>query len=291
MKNKWSKKENVYNKAIWKNNTFGSAQHNPKGAVLRTKQSHRAGYKLKQKYVSIIPSKQTIKSTAYQGEISNKVEVSKRRKINTPKKISKASFKEAYFNKNSIAQCGAHPSRASQRHGWHGVSSALPYGVQKAFSNYVLYYKKKAWYTDKAAPIPGGNFKIAPGFRRKDKVYKKTLGAYKLFKTYQTFNKKAISKQYRKRANRNFVCNNSMEFSILMHTDSLFNSSLSKSSLCNFKELFQPYFLNGKYTIKKNFVLYRRNKAFQKDGDFCSSLNSQPLFYFILFFSYFIIIK
>lgn len=279
MKNKWSKKENVYNKAIWKNNTFGSS----KGAVLfckakiSTKQSHRAGYKLKQKYVSIIPSKQTIKSTAYQGEISNKVEQSKRRKINTPKKISKASFKEAYFNKNSIAL-------PNQR---HGVSSALPYGMcsaqQKAFSNYVLYYKKKAWYTDKAAPIPGGNFKIAPGFRRKDKVYKKTLGAYKLFKTYQTFNKKAISKQYRKRANRNFVCNNSMEFSILMHTDSLFNSSLSKSSLCNFKELFQPYFLNGKYTIKKNFVLYRRNKAFQKDGDFCSCLNQQPLFYFILF--------
>jgi hypothetical protein len=36
-----------------------------------------------------------------------------------------------------------------------------------------------------------------------------------------------------------------------------------------------PYFLNGKYITKKNFVLYRKNKVLThrasglKDGDFC----------------------
>ena len=148
------------------------------------------------------------------------------------------------------------------------------------FRKYVLYFKKKAWYTDKAAPIPGGNPKLSTGFVRKQKFYKKIFRAYRLFKTYQTFNKKAMNKQYRKRATvRKAVCfakANSMEFSILMHMDSLFHSSMRKSSLIlNPQRVFGSYFLNGKYATKKNFVLYRRNKAYQKDGDFCSRLSSQ----------------
>jgi hypothetical protein len=54
-----------------------------------------------------------------------------------------------------------------------------------------------------------------------------------------------------------------MEFSILMHMDSLFHSSMRKSSfILNPGRVFGSYFLNGKYATKKSFVLYQRNKAF-----------------------------
>ncbi len=52
------------------------------------------------------------------------------------------------------------------------------------FKKYILYFKKKTWYTDKAAPIPGGNQKLSTGFVRKEKFYKKIFRAYRLFKTY-----------------------------------------------------------------------------------------------------------
>jgi hypothetical protein len=52
------------------------------------------------------------------------------------------------------------------------------------FKKYILYFKKKTWYTDKAAPIPGGNQKLSTGFVRKEKFYKKIFIAYILFKTY-----------------------------------------------------------------------------------------------------------
>lgn len=56
--------------------------------------------------------------------------------------------------------------------------------VSNNFKKYILYFKKKTWYTDKAAPIPGGNQKLSTGFVRKDKFYKKIFRAYRLFKTY-----------------------------------------------------------------------------------------------------------
>jgi hypothetical protein len=56
--------------------------------------------------------------------------------------------------------------------------------VSNNFKKYILYFKKKTWYTDKAAPIPGGNQKLSTGFVRKEKFYKKIFRAYRLFKTY-----------------------------------------------------------------------------------------------------------
>jgi hypothetical protein len=62
------------------------------------------------------------------------------------------------------------------------------------FKKYILYFKKKTWYTDKAAPIPGGNQKLSTGFVRKEKFYKKIFRAYRLFKTYMNLSKKRLKK-------------------------------------------------------------------------------------------------
>jgi hypothetical protein len=59
------------------------------------------------------------------------------------------------------------------------------------------------------------------------------------------------------------------EFASIMHMDSLFYCSMRKSCLrlCKTTEALpqvisrSPYFLNGKYVTKKNFVLYRTNKV------------------------------
>ena len=158
------------------------------------------------------------------------------------------------------------------------------------FKKYKLYLAKKNWIFEKAAPIPGGNRKLSIGFVKKHKkFYKNTLQAYKVFKRYQAFNKKAMNKQYRK---TNRV--HSKDFSAFMAMDSLFNSSMRKRAF-----LYKPgypsawaqpqpgpgrsparsissYFLNGKYVRKKNFVLYRSSKAVQKDGDFCIAAINWP---------------
>ena len=255
---------------LWKKRISPKAQQ-------RVKNTKRlSAYKIKGKYIPLISPKYNITSGAYQGEIRRKVEGSKRRKLQSPKKISLATFKQSYGSTNFIS---AYSNKVQKAFTTTGSRTSL---VQSNnYRKYVLYFKKKAWYTDKAAPIPGGNPKLSTGFARKQKFYKKIFRAYRLFKTYQTFNKKRLNKQYRKRVRPCFnlampVSANSMEFSILMHMDSLFHSSMRKSSfILNPQRVFGSCFLNGKYATKKGFVLYRRNKAFQKDGDFCSCLSSK----------------
>lgn len=188
--------------------------------------------------------------------------------------------KKQLLMKNSIylAETGRKVKQAKR-------SSAIISNTQRAknkaentnFKKYKLYFNKKNWIFEKAAPIPGGNQKLSTGFVKKHKkFYKNTFQAYKVFKTYQAFNKKAMNKQYRK-TNRDI--RNSMDFSALMLMDSLFNSSMRKrafqlkpgiaSRMPSQNRTISSYFLNGKYVRKKNFVLYRSSKAIQKDGDFC----------------------
>lgn len=206
------------------------------------------------------PSKQRIKNTAYQGEIGRKVELSKRRKIITP------------------------------IHEKPGQQAAN-------FKRYLQYFKKKTWYTDKAAPIPGGNQKVSTGFVRKNKFYKKIFRAYRLFKTYMSNNKKDLKKVCIKSMHNR----NNTDFSIIMHMDSIIYSTMRKSMVQSSPRYgyadgaqhwprhklapgrqakpleigISPYFLNGKYVTKKNFVLYRKNKIRTirayglKDGDIC----------------------
>lgn len=145
------------------------------------------------------------------------------------------------------------------------------HAVTNNFKKYKLYFKKKVWYMDKAAPIPGGNMKLSMGFVKKHKkMVANTLMAYKFLNRFLAiFNKKRSKKQYN-RTNRDI--RNSVDFSALMQMDSLFHSSMRKTALIlkpQDKNIACSYFLNGKYVIKKNFVLYRSIKAIQKDGDFC----------------------
>lgn len=236
-------------------------------------------------------SKQRIKNTAYQGEIGRKVELSKRRKIKTQKKISMGFVSNSYTNS---------PGGLNSRELNRGLRpSANTPKASNNFKKYILYFKKKTWYTDKAAPIPGGNQKLSTGFVRKEKFYKKIFRAYRLFKTYQNLSKKRLKKQCVKSSTNK----NQREFSTIMHMDSLFYCRMGKSRLkattatgatryATNRELSaglcppllrfadgpinrSPYFLNGKYITKKNFVLYRKNKVLThrasglKDGDFC----------------------
>lgn len=245
----------------------------------------------------VIKSAQVSKNTAYQGEIGRKLELSKRRKIQTPKKINLNTFKKQYRYKVDFAPTNFTVS--ALRFGKaKRTTKMLDGGQSNNFKKYGLYFKKKAWYRDKAAPIPGGNQKLSTGNLRKEKFYKKIFRAYRLFKTYQTFNKKGLNKACRKI----IVNKDSTDFSTLMHMDSQFYSSMQKSCIGAFgickavcfadtkgTDLLQaslqhmpergpfrlPYFLNGKYVTKKNFILYRKNKVLmhqallQKDGDFC----------------------
>ena len=236
-------------------------------------------------------SKQRIKNTAYQGEIGRKVELSKRRKIKRQKKISMGFVSNSYTNS---------PGGLSSRELSRGLRPSIHPLCGKAekrcanapkvsdnFKKYILYFKKKTWYTDKAAPIPGGNQKLSTGFVRKEKFYKKIFRAYRLFKTYQNLSKKRLKKQCVKSSRTK----DQREFSTIMHMDSLFYCRMGKSRLkattatgatryATNRELSvpinrSPYFLNGKYITKKNFVLYRKNKVLThrasglKDGDFC----------------------
>ena len=251
-------------------------------------------------------SKQSIKNTAYQGEIGRKVELSKRRKIQTLKKINQGFAKHSYAYSPGGLTTQSSPASVT-RLVEQGPALLRWQRLSNNFKKYILYFKKKTWYTDKAAPIPGGNQKLSTGFVRKEKFYKKIFRAYRLFKTYQNFNKKRLKKQCAKsRLNKD-----SIQFSTIMHMDSLFYSSMRKSRLRHrVPSVWQvdgaalqpcpaqqsqlslagqaaydnqvisksPYFLNGKYVTKKNFVLYRTNKGLthrvsarcrQKDGDFC----------------------
>lgn len=134
----------------------------------------------------------------------------KRGYLQTPKKIITNSFRNSY-NSTKV--------------------STTPFEYLK---KYKLYFGKKAWHFDKAAPIPGGNHKLSTGFVRKNKFYKKIFTAYQFFKKHYTFNKKAMIKAYRKRnSNRRMgTCfadaqtHGCREFSILMQMDSLYNSSM-----------------------------------------------------------------
>jgi hypothetical protein len=99
-------------------------------------------------------------------------------------------------------------------------------GQQAAnFKRYLQYFKKKTWYTDKAAPIPGGNQKVSTGFVRKNKFYKKIFRAYRLFKTYMSNNKKDLKKVCIKSMHNR----NNTDFSIIMHMDSIIYSTMRKS--------------------------------------------------------------
>ena len=87
--------------------------------------------------------------------------------------------------------------------------------------------------------------------------------------------------------------------------DSLFYCSMRKSRLRNVGPVVEgsayynqvisksPYFLNGKYVTKKNYLLYRTNKGLtlrasarcrQKDGDFCIQ-SLQPCIGFLYIFA------
>lgn len=288
MKKNFTKVQNINNKTIWKRNTF------IKPSFQLKKPKRLFCYNNGEKYISRFSPKQKAKNIAYQGEIRHKVERSKRRKINTPKKISFNSFKRnyssPYFVNNRRFLNQKKKNIISRNSNLSPFLQKRSTAQQANFRKYVFFFKKKAWYRDKAAPIPGGNQKLSLGFVQKQKFSKKIRRAYLLFKTYQTFNKKAMNKQYRKRAKSNFKQGNLTEFSILMHIDSLFGiCSCKRSFMFNPKRASHFYFLNGKYVTKKVFFLYRRNKAFQKDGDFCSNLESMAFSFFsILQFSLFI---
>ncbi len=66
--------------------------------------------------------------------------------------------------------------------------------------------------------------------------------------------------------------------------DSLFYCSMGKSRLKATAPISRcPYFLNGKFITKKNFVLYRKNKVLThrasdlQNGDFCIGLWRKPV--------------
>lgn len=155
-------------------------------------------------------------------------------------------------------------------------------GAIDSLAGYKKYTANKHWYYDKRAPIPGGNAKLSTGFRRKNKFYKKIIVSYVVFKKYWGFNKKAMNKQYRntsqsvqrtngtKRGSLNKV--EPFNNRLLMHRDSLFNSTMRKNGLMlnpYQNNIRQFYVLNGKAVRKKNFVQKHANKAYQKDRDFC----------------------
>lgn len=190
--------------------------------------------------------------------------------------------KKLFLYKNNVylAEIGRKLKQAKRGNILHHKAITLPVSrsQSKNFKKYKLYFKKKAWYADKAAPIPGGNQKLSMGFVKKHKkFYKNTLLAYKFFNSfYFIFNKKRTKKQFQK-INSGYMhghthIQNSMNFSALMLMDSLFHSSMCKRALIlkpQEKNITSSYFLNGKYVRKKNFVLYRSMRAIQKDGDFC----------------------
>lgn len=159
MKKNFTKAQNINNKTIWKRNTFikpSISVKNPKKLFVNNNS---------EKYISRFSSKQKIKNMVFLGEVRHKVESSKRRKINTPKKISFNSFKRNYSSTYYVN------NRRSLDQKEKNIISSNLYGAD--FRKYVLYFKKKAWYRDKAAPIPGGNPKLSSGFAQKQKFSKK----------------------------------------------------------------------------------------------------------------------
>jgi hypothetical protein len=109
------------------------------------------------------------------------VELSKRRKIKNRKIISRGFALNSYTT--SPTRSGAVLFSAKKPRLYQAGRELSP-KVSNNFKKYILYFKKKTWYTDKAAPIPGGNHKLSTGFVRKEKFYKKIFRAYILFKTY-----------------------------------------------------------------------------------------------------------
>lgn len=229
-------------------------------------------------------SQKAQKNTAFFGEVGRKISINKRGFLQTPKKRITNSFQNSY------------------------KSTQVSTTTFEYFKKYKLYFGKKAWHFDKAAPIPGGNHKLSTGFVRKNKYYKKIFRAYQFLKKYYTFNKKAMIKAYRKRNSSRRMSfaqmNSSVDFAILTQMDSLYNSTMCKIGFIQNpkqKRTTKDFLLNGKAVQrsaqKKNFVQFQRNNrsssAVQKDGDFCirKAKSCNNLFIDLFSFDFFLILK
>lgn len=225
---------------------------------MQKKQTEKQTKKQKKYFLVYGLKKSERKKSLYLGEIGHKVKQEKRGKLQTPKGTSFFAKNRDFGFLRSAGQMNSKGFLKSQNH-------------RNSFKKQKLFFKKKSWYMDKAAPIPGGNQKLSMGFVKKYKKFNKnTLLAYKeLNKFLFVFNKKMTKKQYRK-TNRDI--RSSLDFSALMQMDSLFHGCMRKAAFQlkpQEKNMTCSYFLNGKNARKKNFVLYRSTKAIQKDGDFC----------------------